>query len=451
LFILISKFIVPFLEPQLYGENTFILDKNINILSMAENLALEVKYLLNILKTTQPMDIQEQFQIELQKINPHDNHCSTYKMLLRTDSVLWFKHHKLNNNDTKNLEHLYEIGTCYAEKVKSEAEHYPSIINERDIRKISIPDISSNSWCKTERQGILCMLQNASRRSCQSGHYNWCSEENYGPTGECKTNKTVTQHHEKLLHFSNIYQNDKPIYYQCHYIIATLNKKQALCHYCVDPNFRIYVNKIEKPSCYPYFIVAARSDAIPVITLNPIKHCENEIYAQTSDAWQAVLQTLIYMKDQLKLDKLPLHRIYINFGKWSQQEVEDPTRRYCHAHINIVLTPQIIKKINDLYQSKKESNVLFSSLAASVVPPKNHRLDDSIKLVEYMRDNMPPLFIKKNRELRRSISTLKDELQHINEHFRKCGFISASDEQETDQLINDNHVAVEETGISDTL
>ena len=403
---------------------------------MADNLALEVQYLINVLKTTQPMNVQERFQIELRKIQPDDNQCSTYKMLLRIDSVLWFKHHKLNNNDTKNLEHLYEIGSNYAEKVKSETEHYPSILNERDIRRISIPDASSKSWCKTERQGILCMLQNTARRSCQFDHYNWCPEENYGPNGECNTNATATEHHGKLLHSLNNYQNDKSLYYQCHYVVAKLNKKQVLCHYYVDPDCRIYVNKIEKPSCYPYFIAAARSDAIPVITLNPTPHCEHEIYAQTSDAWQAVLQTLIYTKDQLKSDKLPLHRIYINFGKWSQQEVEDPTRRYCHAHINIVLTPQVMKKIYDLHQSNKESTTLLSSLAASVAPPRNHRLDDSIKLVEYMRDNMPPLFIKKNRGLRRSISALKDELQHINEHFTKLGLISES--------------AAQEAGISDT-
>lgn len=50
---------------------------------------------------------------------------------------------------------------------------------------------------------------------------------------------------------------------------------------------------------------------------------------------------------------------------------------------------------------------------------------------------MPPSFIKQNRELRRSISALKDELQHINEHFRKLGFISESDGQEINQPIND--------------
>lgn len=309
---------------------------------MAESLVSEVKYLLNILKTTQPLNVQERFQIELQKVNPHNNRCSTYKMSLRIDSVLWFKHHKLNDNDPKNVEHLYESGSCYAEKVKSVAEHDSSIINESDIRRVSIPDISSKPWCKTERQGILCMLQNTSRRSCQFDHYNWCPEENCGLTGECKTSSTVTEHHGKLLHFVNMCRNDKSFYYQCHHIIAKLNKKQALCHYHVDPNFCVYVNKIENSSGYPYFIVAARSDAIPVVTLNPIKHCENEIYVQTSDAWQAVLQTLIHTKDQLKLDNLPLHRIYINFGKWSQQEVEDPTRRYCHAHINIVLIPEII-------------------------------------------------------------------------------------------------------------
>lgn len=399
---------------------------------MADNLASEVQYLLNILKTTQPANVQERFQIELQKSRPHDNHCSTYKMVLRIDSVLWFKHHKLNNSDTKSLEHLYEVSSNYAEKVKSEAEHYPSVANGSETRRISIPDGSSKTWCKAERQGILCMLQNAARRSCQFDHYNWCPEENQGPTGECKTNTTATEHHEKLLHSLNKYQNDKSLYYQCHYVVAKLNKKQALCHYCVDPDCRIYVNKIEKPSCYPYFIAAARSDAIPVITLNPVKHCENEVYAQTSDAWQAVLQTLIYTKDQLKSDKLPLHRVYINFGRWSQQEVEDPTRRYCHAHINIVLAPQIMRKIYEMYQLNKESNLLFSSLATSIAPPRNHRLDDSIKLVEYMRDNMPPLFIKKNRGLRRSISALKDELQHINEHFTKLGFISESVVQETD-------------------
>ncbi|CAF4375680.1 unnamed protein product, partial [Rotaria sordida] len=131
-----------------------------------------------------------------------------------------------------------------------------------------------------------------------------------------------------------------------------LNREQAFCLFNVDPNFWIYHDKVSKSSLYPYFIVAARNNATPVITLNPVKHCRNEDYLKSSDAWQAVLQTLKYMKNQLKIDKLPLNRIYVNFGKWMQQKTDDPTCRDCHAHINIVLTRQTIEKINDINRPK---------------------------------------------------------------------------------------------------
>lgn len=73
----------------------FFFDQNVNILLVADNLAAEIKHLINILKTTQPLGIQEQFQIELRKILAHDQQCSIYKMSLRINSLLWFEHHTL--------------------------------------------------------------------------------------------------------------------------------------------------------------------------------------------------------------------------------------------------------------------------------------------------------------------------------------------------------------------
>ncbi|CAF4358763.1 unnamed protein product, partial [Rotaria sordida] len=108
------------------------------------------------------------------------------------------------------------------------------------------------------------------------------------------------------------------------------------------------------------------------------------------------------MKNQLKIDKLPLNRIHVNFGKWMQQKTDNPSCRDCHAHINIVLTRQTIEKINDINRPKdthRRGKRLFQCLVGSILPPKLHRLDDSLKLIEYMDNHMTPILIQQNREL----------------------------------------------------
>jgi hypothetical protein len=407
------------------------------------------------LKTTQQSDTQGQFQIGLQKINTEDEDCSTYKMSLRIDPVLWFKHHALNNSDVQNLEQLYEIGSRYVRKVKNEAEHYPTLKIENEIKRIPMDNSAYKSWCKSERQGVPCISQIGSRQSCQLDHYTWCEAENCS-TGECKPIPAFANDHNKnFLHTLNIDKYEKPVYYQCRSLITKLDRQRVLCNFVVDPNFRIYQDKVEKSTSYPYFIVGARKNAIPVITLNPVKHCLNEEYIRTSDAWQAVLQTLRYMTNNLKLDKLPLNRIYVNFRKWMTQEADDSMRRNCHAHINIVLTRQTIEKINKLYESNdKRINVkkLFPSLVGSVLPPKTHRLDDSLKLIEYMNNHMTPLLIKKNRKLERTISSLKEELETLkseNKNLRQMVFGPTYDGQEVDDSMNGTDADDNGTGIND--
>lgn len=312
------------------------------------------------------------------------------------------------------------------------------------------------SWCKTEQHGAPCTSQNGSQRGCPFIHYNWCPDENFGVNGECKTIFVATDHNQRFLHTSKIDTYEKPVYYQCRVPITKLNRQQVLCNFHVDPSFRIYHSKISKPSQYPYFIVAARNDATPVITLNPVKHCTNEEYVQTSDAWQAVLQTLKYMEDQLKLDRLPLSRIYINFGKWMSQKADDPMHRNCHAHINIVLSRQTIEKIDDLYKSNDKTMIikLFSALVGSVLPPATHRLDDSLKLIEFMNDHMTPILLKRNRALMRSISTLKDELEELkreNEDLQTMIFGAVHDGQEPDELMYETDADDIGTGLNDKL
>jgi hypothetical protein len=193
-----------------------------------------------------------------------------------------------------------------------------------------------------------------------------------------------------------------------------MDGRQGLCLFHANPNSRIYADTVVKPSCYSYFIVSARLDATPVITLNPIKHCSNEEYVQTSDAWQAVLQTLVYMKNQLKLDKLPSNSINVNFGKWLSQKARDPKRRHCHAHINIVLTREAIEKINNINQSKDKA-WLFPSLVGSVLSPETYRLDDAWKFIKYMDSQMTPILFKQNRELKGDVSTLKNNFEKLEQ------------------------------------
>ncbi|CAF4051661.1 unnamed protein product [Rotaria sordida] len=404
--------------PEIYGINTFDFGNDLNVLLVAENLASEVKCLMNILKTTPLSDIHDQFQIELRKTDTQDDQCFKYQMLLRIDSILWFKHHKLHTSNTEDLKQLYQIGSDYAEKVKRDTECYPKILDEHNIKRIPISS-SRPEWCHIERRGETCQRNEAG--SCPDRHYQWCDNET-GNTGEC-----TMKHNRKVIHTLEIDKDNIPVY-QCRHRSTKLNREQAFCLFNVDPNFWIYHDKVSKSSLYPYFIVAARNNATPVITLNPVKHCRNEDYLQSSDAWQAVLQTLKYMKNQLKIDKLPLNRIYVNFGKWMQQKTDDPTCRDCHAHINIVLTRQTIEKINDINRPKdthRRGKKLYQCLVGSILPPKLHRLDDSLKLIEHMNNHMTPVLIRQNQELVSSISTLKNELEIIkeeNKKFRKLIF-----------------------------
>jgi hypothetical protein len=232
-----------------------------------------------------------------------------------------------------------------------------------------------------------------------------------------------------------------------------LDGRQATCLFRANLNSRIYAGTVKKPSCCPYFIVSARPDATPVITLNPIRHCSNEEYVQTSDAWQAVLKTLVYIKDQLKLDKLPSNRINANFGKWLSQKASDPRRRHCHAHINIVLTRATIEKINDRNQSKNKAR-LFPSLVGSVLPPETYRLDDAWKFIKCMHDQMTPILFKENRELNGRVSTLEKNFEKLEDKFensRKLISGPTRDGQEIEESANITDESDIGRGISDAI
>jgi hypothetical protein len=309
-------------------------------------------------------------------------------MSLRVDPSLWFKYHAFNGGDVESLEQLCETSRCYYEKVKSETERYSDIKSEHEIKRLAF------SRCGNQRE--------------------WCSDENYrNSAGKC-TNYKSSEHRKRYLHFSEFKGNNEAIY-QCRFASVNLKRKEVHCLFNSDPNFRIYADTVGKPSCYPYFVVNARPDATRVITLYPIKHCENEEYVQTSDAWQAVLQTLIYMKTELKLDNLPLNRIYVNFGKWMSQRADKQKLLACHAHINIVLNRETIDKINDENQSKDCAWKLFPSLVGSVLLPNAHRLEDAWKLIKYMNDYMTPSWIKRNQKLERRISILEPELKMVKQ------------------------------------
>ncbi|CAF0839841.1 unnamed protein product [Adineta steineri] len=414
--------------PEIYGSHTFDFHNNLDILSLAESLASEAKYLINEVEAIQLPNTDRQFQLELRKINIQDDNCLTYKMSLRIDSVFWFKRHRLHGDNVQDLDNLYKVASDYVEKVKNETEHYPRILNEHEIYRIPV---SSSKWCHIDRKGQTC--HRYEWNSCNDKHYRWCNVENYGLTGKC----TPNHYNKNIIHTSDIRKGEIPGYI-CRYSSLKLNRIYAFCQFYVDPDFWIYADSVSKPSIYPYFIVAARYDATPVITLNPVKHCKNEEYVQTSDAWQAVLKTLRYIKDQVKMDTLPLSRIYINFGKWMQQKVNDSSCRHAHAHINIVLTRQTIEKINEINLSEDKQHKhknLFQSLVGSILPPKTHRLDDSLQLIEHMNNHMTPLLIKRNQKLERSVSILKAELEALkeeNKYFRNLTFGPTYTAQETE-------------------
>lgn len=464
-----SNVCISFLEPEVFGERSFHLDENLDILTVAENLALEAKNLIDILKNTEPADIREQYQIELRKINPHDKSCSTYRLSLRIDAVLWFRYHKLNSKDAEKIEKLYEIGSCYVEKVGNEAESYPKVENENDIKRVPIDNSTFDLWCNKDRQGKDCPKQTDPQHSNEYGHYKWCDNENFGNTGYCKTSNVLGENHKKMcIHFSDVDQSKNPVHYLCRFRSVSIKRQTVFCRFCANSDFRIHHGQVDKPCVYPYFIVSARSDATPVITLNPVRHCSNEDYLQKSDAWQAVLLTLIYMKKELNLDKLPLNRIYVNFGKWMQQKADDPMYRSCHAHINIVLSPETIEKINQFYNPnedkidrffesknrKKGEKRVFIPLVGSILPPKYHRLDGSWELISHMNDHMMPLVFAKNKKLERTISLLKEEMDKLkqeNELFRNSFNGSTHDAFQSDDFLPSTETDDIEAGINDKL
>jgi regulator of replication initiation timing len=160
------------------------------------------------------------------------------------------------------------------------------------------------------------------------------------------------------------------------------------------------------------------------------------------------------MKEKLKLDDLPLNRIYINFGKWMQQKADDPSHRSCHAHINIVLPRETIDKINQSYESEDKKIKVkkwFPSLVGSILPPTFHRLDDSWELIKYMDHHMISLLFKQNRELKRTLSTLKDELEKLeleNESLKRLVSPQIRDGEETDETPYSVDTAEPGTGIN---
>lgn len=363
---------------------------------------------MDILQSTQPQSIREKFQIELRKINIHDNQCSTYRMSLRVDSPAWFKHYVVHRDDLENLEELYDCCSKYYDDVKRETiVHQPDIKNEHDLGRLDF-NSSLDHWCRTEQYGKKCDNKRCHENS-QIYHYRWCPNENYLGDGRCQKRPCDNGRH--FLEF----KRDTSMVYQCQYESTSLKGKKEICRFHADPNFRIYEGELKDSSEYPFFVVTARSDAIPVITLYPIKHCRSEEYVQSSEAWQAVLQTLIYMKGKLGLDKLPLKSIDINFGKWTSQKSQDSTNQALHAHINIVLTHETIKKIGEKNKGEPKNKWLFPSLVGSVLSREYYRFDDAWVLMENMNNYMIPKWIQQDRELKRRIEQLETELEIVKQ------------------------------------
>jgi Spy/CpxP family protein refolding chaperone len=237
------------------------------------------------------------------------------------------------------------------------------------------------------------------------------------------------------MHFDS-FKADSEAIYQCRHSSTKLNRKEEPCLFQVNPNYRIYADTVKKHTRYPYFVVSARPNATPVLTLNPIKHCSNEEYVQTCDAWQAVLQTLNHVKVELKLGKIPLNRIFVNFGKWMSQKDDDPNRRYCHAHINIVLTRGTIDTIHGMYLSKG-GLWPFRSLVGSVLPPENYRLEDAWELMKYMNIPMTHDLVKDNHESKNTVGALKtnsEKLEHECKDLRQLISDSKFDGQKIEKL-----------------
>jgi hypothetical protein len=92
------------------------------------------------------------------------------------------------------------------------------------------------------------------------------------------------------------------------------------------------------------FYAAARFNRTPVITICPRKHCQNEDWVQTPAAWNAVIEVLDYIKNELGLSEWPLHRICASFRQWHSQVDKD--RIDGHAHVNVILTRDAIDACN---------------------------------------------------------------------------------------------------------
>jgi hypothetical protein len=112
---------------------------------------------------------------------------------------------------------------------------------------------------------------------------------------------------------------------------------------CRECGFYVY----ESPYCIKEmgrYYTAARCTGVRVITVSPHDHYNNEEWVQKEETWKIVWKVINDIIDSLQLKELPIERIYINFGHWQSQTKNDRLRpRYCHAHINIVLTKKAIE------------------------------------------------------------------------------------------------------------
>jgi hypothetical protein len=108
--------------------------------------------------------------------------------------------------------------------------------------------------------------------------------------------------------------------------------KWSDCGFSVPKSYCIY--KTDK------FYAFVRPNGLPIITICPIEHRQNEDWIRTPAAWKAVLEVLRYIQWTLRLSEAPFFRMYINFRKWHSQ-IRDG-RYDGHAHINIVLTSTTI-------------------------------------------------------------------------------------------------------------
>jgi hypothetical protein len=65
---------------------------------------------------------------------------------------------------------------------------------------------------------------------------------------------------------------------------------------------------------------------------------------QKKGTWEIIWQVIAYIMKSLQLKTIPVERIYISFGSWqSQIETNKLKPSDCHAHINIMLTKEVIK------------------------------------------------------------------------------------------------------------